>query len=113
MYVESSFKRVFRYQCLTEEQSGPSNGSTNFPMTVLCAVAGGTFGLVMILCKYIITRRELKSWEVTTRVDGHTTWRSFRLSDDATANQMPAQHAMGIYDNWLLVRFSVASFFMM
>lgn len=66
----------------------------------------------MMLIKYIITRRELKSWEVTTHVDGHTTWRSFRLSDDAPADHMPPQHSMGIYDNWLLVRFSVTFFFM-
>lgn len=82
-------------------------------MTVFSAVAGGALGLLMILIKYIITRRELKCWEVATRVNGHTTWRSFRLSDDTPAERMPAQHAMGIYDNWLLVRFSVAFFFMM
>lgn len=82
-------------------------------MTVFGAVAGGAFGLLMILIKYINTRRELKTWEVATHVNGHTTWRSFRLSDDAPAEQMPAQHSLGIYDNWLLVRFSVAFVFMM
>lgn len=68
----------------------------------------------MILIKYIQTRRELKSWEVATHdVDGHTTWRSYRLDDDdAPAEGGPAQHHAGIYDNWLLVRFSVAFFFM-
>lgn len=77
--------------------------------------SGGVF-LLLILFKYIQTRRELKKWEVATYVDGRTTWRSFRLSDDENPNGLPRQqaqmsHARGIYDNWLLTRFSVAFVF--
>lgn len=81
--------------------------------TVFGAVAGGALGLLLILIKYILTRRELKSWEVSTHaVDGHTTWRSFRLEDDAPPSSSQQHTMRGIYDNWLLVRFSVAFFFM-
>lgn len=97
----------------TSENKIQSENGANIVIIVFGAVAGGAFGLLMILIKYISTRRELKTWEVATHVDGRTTWRSFRLSDDAPADQMPAQHSMGIYDNWLLVRFSVAFVFMM
>lgn len=67
----------------------------------------------MILVKYIKTRRELKTWEVATHVDGRTTWRTFRpLQDDTSRAEMPTSHSVGIYDNWLLTRFSVAFVFM-
>lgn len=55
---------------------------------------------------------ELKTWEVATHVDGRTTWRSFRLNDDASATEMQTSHSTGIYDTWLLTRFSVAFVFM-
>lgn len=75
-------------------------------------VGAGAILLFMILIKYIQTRRELKTWEVATRIDGRTTWRSFRLEDDASVSEMPTIHSTGIYDNWLLTRFSVAFVFM-
>lgn len=83
---------------------------------VFIFTATGGVLLLLILFKYIKTRRELKKWEVATYVDGRTTWRSFRLSDDEDANGQPRQqtqtlHARGIYDNWLLTRFSVAFVF--
>lgn len=75
-------------------------------------VAGGAIFLLMILAKYIRTRMELKAWEVATYIDGRTTWRSFQLEDDTPVSEMPTCHSTGIYDNWLLTRFSVAFVFM-
>lgn len=75
-------------------------------------VLAGVVCLFLILLKYIRTRMELKTWEVATHVDGRTTWRSFRLDDDASATEMPTSHSTGIYDTWLLTRFSVAFVFM-
>ncbi|PSR92049.1 hypothetical protein BD289DRAFT_196596 [Coniella lustricola] len=76
------------------------------------SIAGGAAGLLLILTKYIKTRRELKKWEVATHVDGRTTWRSFRLADDDTGGTPSVAHSTGIYDNWLITRFSIAFAFL-
>lgn len=78
----------------------------------------------MILVKYIRTGRELKEWEADTEFG--TTLGSFRdynsfrkLSfriDDGTPiaqNLNVLAQTTGIYDRWLIIRFSIAFVFMM
>lgn len=68
----------------------------------------------MILIRYIKTGQELKEWDVEHSAGGSsTTFRSFRLSGDVSIVGIPISQYTGIYDKWLIIRFSIAFVFMM
>lgn len=78
-------------------------------------VGAGAVLLLMILVKYIQIGRELKEWEVGTELGSHSSWRklSFRLDDGSRITQNVLTQTTGIYDKWLIIRFSIAFVFMM
>lgn len=71
------------------------------------------------MLKYIRTGRELKEWEAETGFGDldQASWRklSFRIDDGSAMGQSVNVFAQttGIYDRWLVIRFSIAFVFMM
>ncbi|ORY65208.1 uncharacterized protein BCR38DRAFT_523711 [Pseudomassariella vexata] len=69
------------------------------------SVAGGGFMLLMILIKYIQTRRQFKAWSVDYG-------KNSRVSKSSPAPRISGaphlKRSLGIYDRWLVVRFTSA-----
>lgn len=84
---------------------------------VVVFIGTGAILLFIILVKYIRTGRELKEWDVGTGFGDldQTSWRklSFRFDDGTQVTQNVFAQTTGIYDRWLVIRFSIAFVFMM
>lgn len=84
-------------------------------------IAAGAIFLLMILVKYVQTRRELKAWTWVYAIGdtrrGSSTSRAYRLngettpSTDNTAQQQQFRPNV-IYDSWLLLRLCIAFAFL-
>lgn len=81
---------------------------------VVLFVGSGAVLLMMIMVKYIRTGKELKQWDVSSEFGDYKSWRtlSFRVDDGTPITPNVFEQTTGIYDRWLIVRFSIAFFFM-
>lgn len=81
---------------------------TTFPIVVLSLVGACIF-LLMILFKYMQTRHELKSWGgVQYGKGGASTGTSGMRSFRSRANSNKSRSPNGSFDNWLVIRLSIA-----
>ncbi|ROV92209.1 hypothetical protein VMCG_09304 [Cytospora schulzeri] len=82
-------------------------------------IAAGAVLLLMILVKYVQTRRELKAWTWVYAIGytrrGSSATRAYRLdgeptpsSDSAVLQQQQQFRPKGVYDSWLLLRLCIA-----
>ncbi|KAI0017538.1 hypothetical protein F4780DRAFT_591236 [Xylariomycetidae sp. FL0641] len=71
---------------------------------LIMSLAGGSGCCIAILYKYIRSRRQFKGWSVG--YGKNSTGASMQASQ--TKGQRPPQQSRGIYDRWLLVRFTIA-----
>lgn len=90
------------------------------PGLVVLFVGGGAILLFLIIVKYVQTGRELKEWKAEAGFGDldQASWRklSFRIDDGSAAaaqNVNVFAQTTGIYDRWLIIRFSIAFVFMM
>lgn len=90
------------------------------PGLVVLFVGGGAILLFLIIVKYVQTGRELKKWRAEAGFGDldQASWRklSFRIDDGSAAapqNVNVFAQTTGIYDRWLIIRFSIAFVFMM
>ncbi|ROW00577.1 hypothetical protein VSDG_03191 [Cytospora chrysosperma] len=103
-----------------------SNGYTGLDLVLwsihFLFIAAGAVFLLMILVKYVQTRRELKAWTWVYAIGdntrrGSSTTRAYRLngettpSTDNTAQQQQFRPNV-IYDSWLLLRLCIAFAFL-
>lgn len=76
---------------------------------VVLSLVGACIFLLMILFKYMQTRRQLKSWGgVQYGKGGTSTATSGRKSFRSRANSNKSRHRNGSFDNWLVIRLSIA-----
>ncbi|KAK6827974.1 hypothetical protein PG990_009605 [Apiospora arundinis] len=71
---------------------------------------GGCIFLVMILIRYIHTRRMLKTWSHGYGKKSSTTGTTSNGPQSSGGGQRP--RSQGIYDRWLLIRFTIAFIFL-
>lgn len=77
--------------------------------TVLLSLVGACIFLLMILFKYMQTRRLLKTWDgVQYGKGGSSTATSGMRSLRSRANSNRNRSTNGSFDNWLVIRLSIA-----
>ncbi|KAH8900054.1 hypothetical protein GQ53DRAFT_207634 [Thozetella sp. PMI_491] len=74
-------------------------------MIMIFSLASGSLLLLVILVKYIYSRRALISWNVRYGRESRRTGASQLRSQDSSLAQVPHR---SIYDRWLVVRFTIA-----
>lgn len=107
------YMAVANAQCrclfLFDEKAGNGMVLLTIMRTVVISLVGACVFLLMILFKYMQTRRQLKSWDgVQYGKGGTSTATSGLRSLRSRANSNRTRRTNGSFDNWLVIRLSIA-----